>query len=133
MAGGQGDSGGNNLQEFLGDVSLLTMIDRVRSKTRLAFYEDRLRSLYAGVTKKLDETNIVISNEMESWLWRVAWRASRICDRDHLNQFVHPIADAMQQRSIRYKGRRLEKYRLHPSFERVGRLSKFEYYPIPRP
>ena len=125
--------GGTYLDEFLGDVSLLAMVDRIRSKTRLTFYEEKLRDLHSGVIKSLDEMKVVVSNEMESWLWMIARRASRICDDTHLNQFLHPVVDVIKQQPVHYKGRRLEKYRLHPSFEPIKRYSGFEFYPVPHP
>ncbi|QWG18703.1 DUF2235 domain-containing protein [Bradyrhizobium sediminis] len=124
--------GGTYLHEFLGDVSLLAMVDRIRSKTRLAFYEEKLKALHSDVIESLDEMKVVISDEMESWLWKIARRASRVCDGRHLNQFLHPVVDVMQQQPVHYKGRRLEKYRLHPSFEQITRYSDFQFYPVPQ-
>lgn len=128
MPGVHSDIGGTCVHEFLGDVSLLTMIDRIRSKTYLKFYEDDLDLLHDKVTNQLDQNNIVIANEMGSRWWKLARRASRTYEANHLNQFIHPITDAMKDREVHYKGRRRQKYQLHPSFTGLKSFSELEFY-----
>jgi hypothetical protein len=77
MPGVHGDIGGIYPANFLGDVSFLTMMSEVTSKTKLAFDKKRLRDLTNSVRQVLEAKNISINQE-----WTTFWRIVSL-DRKH--------------------------------------------------
>lgn len=133
VPGVHSDVGGTYQHDFLGDVSLLAMIDRIRAKTGLKFYEDILEDMHNEVVRRLGLANVIVSNEFQSWLWKVTgFRSTRVRKEKHVNQSVHPIVDELVHVTINYKGRQ-RNYPVHDSFGGVDRYAGFAFYPVPRP
>jgi uncharacterized protein (DUF2235 family) len=131
MPGVHSDVGGTLTHEFLGNVSLLAMIDRIRQHTQLGLYVPEVDALHREVLTHLEQSQVVVSNEFESWLWKLSFPSDRIHEGNHLNQSLHPIVEELRQKDVNYRGKELRNYALHPTFKKVTQFAQFKYYPVP--
>jgi uncharacterized protein (DUF2235 family) len=97
MPGVHSDIGGVYSESTLGDLSLLTMIERVKAHTELQFFSeldvntDALRrNLYLG--------NVTVNYEKGWWI-----RSERQLKYDDPEQFLHQIAPVLKTRNVTYK------------------------------
>ncbi|MET3332487.1 MULTISPECIES: phospholipase effector Tle1 domain-containing protein [Bradyrhizobium] len=101
MPGVHSDVGGAYAERTLGNIALITMIDRVLAKTRLSFDLAACRKLNC----KLDPADPVrIHYEYANKYWRLCcpWPVTRRVNRD-VDQSFHPIANYLQNNVVRYK------------------------------
>jgi uncharacterized protein (DUF2235 family) len=115
MPGVHSDIGGGYVHDFLGNVSLKTMLDWMRDKTTLKVDEERLEELAKKIQGVLDgETKagqVVINNELGRW-WN--WPFSRIClklgwlqnRRPELKYHAyHPIVFQLHDKAVTVRSR----------------------------
>ena len=117
MPGVHSDLGGAYPSRFLGNISLLTMIDRVIAKTELAFDLSACREYNKGPTPG---QLVHIHNEYTK-LWRLfcPFPESRGIN-DNVVQHVHPFTKALNQRAVRYKASTNQiPYPLADAFQRL--------------
>jgi uncharacterized protein (DUF2235 family) len=106
LPGVHADVGGNSDGGFISDVSLLTMIDRIKKHCPSL----RLDNAYVG--KAIDHlqshNEVVISNERPD-IWRkVLWRGRRIIGQYRATERIHPIFKPMCGKEIKIRGKRAE-------------------------
>ncbi|WP_182179459.1 T6SS phospholipase effector Tle1-like catalytic domain-containing protein [Methylobacterium radiotolerans] len=124
MPGVHSDIGGAYQNRFIGNVSLLTMIDRIDHKTKLGIDLDRARSEYN--IPLVPGSYVHIHNEYTK-LWRIfsPIRKSRDLDLD-IDQNIHPLAELLKGKSIRYKNYVEQHfYKLPPGFESLKPCVEF--------
>jgi hypothetical protein len=102
LPGVHADVGGNSNGGFICDVSLLTMIDRIKAHC------PSLRLGEAYVDKAISQLHshkeVVISNERPD-IWRkVLWRGRRTVG-NYRTELIHPIVQPMYGKEIRIKGK----------------------------
>ena len=123
MPGVHSDVGGACRDRNLGNLALLTMIDRVIAKTSLSFELNECRKL--DVQPRFG-TPIYINNEYTKW-WRLFCPLP--CARnveDGLPQTVHPYAKFLRENLVSYKNeRRNTFYSLPPEIEELRESPEF--------
>ena len=132
MPGVHSNVGGTPIDRFLGDVSLLAMVDRIRAKTGLGLYFKEVKDIYDDVVNnlKLPQQNVIVSYELDFWLWRLQRKEPRVRAEGHISQWLHPIVDPLKKSKINYWRKAMRQYDLHPTFEKLPRF-QFPFYPIP--
>jgi uncharacterized protein (DUF2235 family) len=106
LPGVHADVGGNSDGRFISDVSLLTMIDRIKQycpSLRLdKDYVDRV------VSQLHSHKEVVISNERPD-IWRkVLWRGRRTIGRYKATERIHPIFQPMYGQEIKIRGKKAQ-------------------------
>jgi uncharacterized protein (DUF2235 family) len=120
MPGVHSDVGGAFAERTLGNVALITMIDRVLAKTGLKFDLDACREY----NRKLDPAKhyVRVHNERALMYWKFfnPWPVTRRVNRS-IDQTIHPLANYLRDKVVLYKsdGNRLL-YPLPWSFERLS-------------
>jgi uncharacterized protein (DUF2235 family) len=102
MPGVHSDIGGGYTSHFLGNVSLITMLDRLKQKTTLTLIPERLSKLRTSIQNDFEEGNLVINNELVGW-WRKFGTEERIPSEDNKYQFYHQILSSLEHRFIQMK------------------------------
>ena len=97
MPGVHSDIGGVYPESTLGDLSLLTMIDRVKAHTELNFFSE-LDVSPEGVRRNLYYGNVTVNYEKGWWI-----RSARQLKHDDPEQFLHQIAPVLKARNVTYK------------------------------
>jgi uncharacterized protein (DUF2235 family) len=101
MPGVHSDVGGTYAAGTLGDLSLLTMIDRVKTHTQLEFHDEKTQYLANAITKDIYYSNISINRERA---WYLPLRRSvRKPSSNDPNQFVHRIVPVMTRDNVTYR------------------------------
>ncbi len=125
MPGVHSDIGGGYTEHFLGNISLITMIDRLR-KVGLSLNNGRLEPLKQKIKLEFEEPkNIFVHDEYGGPVWN--WPFSRICSKfgwmrrkpmnEHKFQYYHEFCARIETQSIRMKSEpetrvfKLEEYR----------------------
>jgi hypothetical protein len=97
MRGVHSDIGGVYSESTLGDLSLLTMLDRVKGHTKLEFFpkldvntEELRRALYLG--------KVTINYEKGWWI-----RSARQLNPNNPEQFLHQIAPILTMKNVTYR------------------------------
>src|SRR5262249_17623799 len=105
LPGVHADVGGNSGgRSFLSDVSLLTMIDRIKYYCpRLRFDKNRVQDLRNRL-KSHDE--IVISDERPDILRKFLWRGKRTIGEHKTTEFMHPIFQTLKGKRLIIRGRK---------------------------
>ncbi|WP_283806974.1 DUF2235 domain-containing protein [Bradyrhizobium canariense] len=102
MPGVHSDVGGAFTERSLGDVALITMIDRIVAKTSLKFDLDACRQY----NKKLDPAKhyVRVHNERALMYWKLfnPWPVTRRINRN-IDQTIHPLANYLRDKVILYK------------------------------
>jgi uncharacterized protein (DUF2235 family) len=122
MPGVHADVGGGYSNRLLGDISLLTMIDRVMARTDLSFDLTECRKLNVR-----SATNLVRIHNEYTKLWRLfcPFPKNRQVD-DQIQQFIHPFANKLHGQAVHYKGGRTHTtYELHPQFKGMNVAPEF--------
>jgi len=109
MPGVHSDIGGGYKQQFLGNISLITMLDRLTQKKLLSVNQPRLSKL-RGLIAKDFPNNVTINNELEKfWVWpfsRICWQFGyepRKPSSEDKYQYYHPICDLLDDRLVQIK------------------------------
>ena len=102
MPGVHSDVGGAYENRILGDIALITMIDRAKAKTKLGFDMKEVRK---HNQKLLSPTNVRIHNEYANKYWYLAspWRVARSLNPNIIDQSIHPLGNYVQGKTVRYK------------------------------
>jgi uncharacterized protein (DUF2235 family) len=122
VAGVHSDLGGAYRSRLLGNVSLLTMIDRVITKTDLTFDLPACREY----NKPPDRGELVQIHNEYTRLWRLfcPFPESRRIDQN-IVQHLHPFTKALNRHPVKYKGVPTQTaYHLADAFERLPVLEK---------
>jgi uncharacterized protein (DUF2235 family) len=121
MPGVHSDVGGAYSNRFLGDLSLLTMIDRVLARTSLNF---ELSELRGRDQLPRDGKLVHIHDELS----RIAFRFSsqpRLVNQQ-CEQTIHPFAASLDGRAIKYKSKGDSYiYRLSDDFKKLAKATSF--------
>jgi hypothetical protein len=120
MPGVHSDVGGAYENRILGDVALITMIDRAKAKTDLGFDMKEVRK---HNQKLLSPTDVRIHNEYANRYWYLVspWRAARSLNPNIIDQSIHPLGNYIRDNAIRYKAKEDQlKYHLPPGFVPPG-------------
>jgi uncharacterized protein (DUF2235 family) len=126
MPGVHGDIGGIYGSEFLGQMSLLTMIEATQARTTLAFDEERLESIRVAARQTFLKKNVSISTE-----WSAFWRFASLYQK-HVRepstagsrQFLHFVCSQLKNADVHWRKNR-RRYSVREAF------SKLEPKPIP--
>ena len=130
MPGTHSDVGGVYRETILGEIALLTMVDRITAKTSLRFDLESLSNIYASIKNRFFDSPIVINNELVG-LWRFLPRAKRIKTNVGENQSLHLIVDHCLDAQIAWKrDRRMSRYRLHDSFGSLNYMDDSSLFPF---
>jgi uncharacterized protein (DUF2235 family) len=97
MPGVHSDIGGVYPESTLGELSLLTMIDRVRTHTGLQFFRE-LDVNTEGIRRNVYYGNVTVNYEKGWWT-----RSARQLNSDDPEQFLHQIAPILKTRNVTYK------------------------------
>jgi uncharacterized protein (DUF2235 family) len=97
MPGVHSDIGGVYPESTLGELSLLTMIDRVQTHTELQFFHE-LDVSTKGLWRDLYVGNVTVNYEKGWWI-----RSARQLKSDDPEQFLHHIAPVLKTRHVTYK------------------------------
>jgi uncharacterized protein (DUF2235 family) len=114
MPGVHSDIGGGYTQDFLSDISLLTMLDRLHSycRSNILFDSERIKSLCNNVSARLDNTmggsDIAINDERKGgweYLEKIhdffgSTTSKRCPSIEDQNQYYHDICEKLQDRHI---------------------------------
>jgi len=112
MPGVHSDIGGVYSESTLGDLSLLTMLDRVKSHTQLEFFSE-LDVNTEGLRRALYFGNVTINHEKGWWI-----RSTRQLNGNDSEQFLHQIAPILATRNVTYrKGMRRKLYSIPRHFD----------------
>ena len=102
MPGVHADIGGSSDGTFLGDVALLTMIDRVAARCPELEWDDYyIEQIYAGLEEALQ---IEITNERNGFLRKLLWKADRSVGQASGEQSVHPIFALLHEKTLKIRG-----------------------------
>jgi uncharacterized protein (DUF2235 family) len=123
MPGVHSDVGGAYAIRTLGNIALITMIDRVIAKTGLNFDLSRCREY----NRKLSADFLRIHNERALRYWRFLspWPVARCINRLIKEQSIHPLAIFLDDKPIQYKKRLGHIYRLSPDCKGLGVAPEF--------
>jgi uncharacterized protein (DUF2235 family) len=118
MPGVHSDVGGAYEHRTLGDIALITMIDRVKAKTDLSFDMPEVRKHNRTLSPDLAR----IHNEYANKQWYFV-NPRPIARRlnPQINQTIHPLGNYIQKKAVRYKARKdLFRYELPQGFVPSG-------------
>jgi hypothetical protein len=125
MPGVHSDVGGAYKARHLGDLALLTMIDRVIARTSLSF-DLRLCRKRLSVHPANPSENIRIHDEFIAPWNVIAAPVLRIHDPQLPLQTIHPFAKAMLNMPVSYKTQGLGRpYALSPGFAAMKEAKEF--------
>ncbi|KRR20993.1 hypothetical protein CQ14_35955 [Bradyrhizobium lablabi] len=115
MPGVHSDAGAAYENRTLGNIALMTMIDRVKAKTVLNFDMKEVRKLNQ---KLVSPINVRIHNEYDKYWYLVnPWPRARRLNPDIPDQTIHPLGNYIQGNLVRYKAKpNTLKYRLPERF-----------------
>ena len=91
------DIGGVYPESTLGDLSLITMIERIKAHTELQFFPE-LDVNIAGLRRNLYYGNVTVNHEKGWWI-----RSVRQLKNNDPEQFLHQIAPILKTRNVTYK------------------------------
>ncbi len=100
MPGVHSDVGGAYEHRILGDVSLITMIDRVKAKTKLKFDMPEVRKHNRMIGSDLARIHDEYANKQ--WYVVNPWPTAR-CLNPQINQTIHPLGNYLRNKAVRYK------------------------------
>ncbi len=121
MPGVHSDVGGAYKERNLGNLALLTMIDRVLAATNLSFDLEELKKLSILPP---DESRIRVHDETTSF-WKFTSKQKRHIG-DDCDQLIHPFAKALCEELVDYKkGVEPIKYSIPPEFMKLPEAALF--------
>jgi Uncharacterized alpha/beta hydrolase domain (DUF2235) len=130
MPGTHSDVGGVFRDTILGEIALLTMIDRIVARTSLSFDTDSLSNIYSSVKNRFFDAPIVINNELVGF-WKLLPRAKRIRTDAGENQTLHLIVDHCLDAQIAWKrDQRMSRYKLHNGFTTLTYMDDSTFFPF---
>jgi hypothetical protein len=141
MPGVHGDIGGCYADDFLGQMSFLTMVEKTDSNTALQF--DTIKS--DDITMTLDDIKVSARPAFPGRVavgqeWTVPWRIASVGVKHYrrppanVPQLLHFVADALKGRDITIRdGRKKREYALSDDFNRLDRMNRDRSYDWCRP
>jgi hypothetical protein len=123
MPGVHSDIGGAYAIRTLGDIALMTMIDRVLARTDLSFDIPRCREY----NRKLSANFLRIHNERALMYWRFLSPrpVARHVNLEIKEQSVHPLANYLDGKPVQYKNQPEFIYRLSPAIKGLTTAKEF--------
>jgi UDP-N-acetylmuramyl pentapeptide synthase len=107
MPGAHADVGGGYSSSFFSNVSLITMIDRIRRHTKIGINDEKIQECQKEIENGFkDDSKIVIHSESQRWynVW-VNRPNDRIIDQDE-TQYASPIIEYLNGRKIYMQSKR---------------------------
>jgi T6SS, Phospholipase effector Tle1-like, catalytic domain len=109
MPGVHTDIGGGYTSDFLAGVSLLSMLEKLKSACpNLSLAEDDIEDLEKGVVDGIKNNKIVINNEKDTPFWKVAGvfrDGTRTIEKNGAHQYLHPLCHMLKDRFVTMKGK----------------------------
>ncbi|WP_394753748.1 T6SS phospholipase effector Tle1-like catalytic domain-containing protein [Crenothrix sp.] len=103
MPGVHTDIGGGYSDDFLSNISLITMLDKVLENTFLEIDFKKSRNLLRLIADQLNQNRFTINNDCDLWLWKsvaLFSKGNRILDNKDECQLIHPIFKILNGRSF---------------------------------
>jgi uncharacterized protein (DUF2235 family) len=123
MPGVHSDVGGAYADRTLGNVALVTMVDRVLAKTHLSFDIAQCLEYNQQLSR---ESFIRIHDERALRYWRLLDRRPVTRRLEDVDQSIHPLALYLQDKIVRYKARKDQFiYQLPPGFKNLKAAPEF--------
>ena len=123
MPGVHSDVGGAYALRTLGDIALMTMIDRVIAKTELSFDISRCQDY----NRKLSPDFLRIHNEraLRYWRYLTPWPVARSVNPNIQEQSIHPLASHLDGKAVQYKKRPEFIYQLSADLKGLATAPEF--------
>jgi len=111
MPGVHSDVGGTYIENFLGKVALLTILDRLTIHTPLRIMDGKVRELKDEIRRDLRDNRVIIHDECDTLIWRaLSYNPfSQNCRSPGCQeplQFYHPICKRLEREYIQSKSKK---------------------------